>query len=84
METSIRIFHPGFRFEIPVRLICPESRFRISENIIITPTMYLQSDTHSWCGGDSIDLVKHLTGFGFVLSVMAGFDEIETKQEFGR
>jgi len=46
--------------------------------------MYLQSDMHNQCVGGATDLVKHLTGCGFVLSVMTVFDEIETKQEFGR
>jgi len=65
-------------------LASPESRFGVSENIITTPTMYLQSDMHNQCVGGATDLVKHLTGCGFVLSVMTVFDEIETKQEFGR
>lgn len=44
----------------------------------------LPLDNPSRGGGGAIDLVKHITGLGFVQSVRVCLDAIEAKQEAGR
>lgn len=44
----------------------------------------LPLDIPSRGGGGAIDLVKHITGLGFVESVRVCLDAIEAKQEAGR